>query len=186
MGTRVRIKTKVTKVMGGLLAVAALGAMTVVASAPAYASTTYRYVYVIDPNTGTAWYMSNCNNANGTCTLTTTTKYYGEYSFQSPVTYGDPSQTYYQMVDKATGECITLESIDEPLVESTCGIPSDDLTNQYWHYNGTSMESTNLYAVEIGQSSESCMLAWAADPAEATYTYTCGEGWNDQWYQPVA
>jgi hypothetical protein len=181
METRVGIKMKV---MSGLLAVAALGAMTVVASAPAYASTTYRYVYVVDPNTGTYWYMSNCNNANGTCTLTTNTKYYGEYSFQSKKTYD--GQAYYQMVDKATGECITLESIDTDLVESTCGIPSDNLTNQYWHYNGTSEESTNLYAVEIGQSSESCMLAWAADPADSTYTYTCGEGWNDQWHQPVA
>jgi hypothetical protein len=181
METRVRIKTKV---MSGLLAAATLGAMTVVASAPAYASTTYRYVYVIDPSTGTHWYMSNCNNKNGTCTLTTTKKYYGEYSFQSPVTY--KGATYYEMVDKATDECITYTSIDEDLVESTCGLKGQ-LHSQYWHYNGTSKESTNLYAVEnLKDASQSCMLAWAADPADSTYAYTCGEGWNDQWNQPVA
>jgi hypothetical protein len=171
--------------MGALLAVASLGAMTVVASAPANAATTYHYIYVIDPNTGTAWYMSNCNNANETCTLTTTSKYYGEYSFASGIQYPSGGPWYYEMVDKATGECITLNEIDEPLVEDTCGTKGQ-LTSQYWHYNGTSMESTNLYAVkQQGQSSEACMLAWAANPAEATYTYTCGEGWNDQWYQPV-
>jgi hypothetical protein len=173
-----RIRMKAASV---LLAVSALGAMTAIASAPAYAATTYHYIYVVDGST--KWYMSNCNNANGTCTLTTTSKYYGEYSFQSAVSYG--GATYYEMVDKATGECITYTSIDEDLVEQACGTKGQ-LDSQYWHYNGTSKESTNLYAVkDLNDASQSCMLAWAADPADSTYAYTCGEGWNDAWSQPV-
>jgi hypothetical protein len=171
---RIRIK-----LLSGLLAAAAVGA-TMTAAAPAYASTTYRYLYVVDASTGTKWYMSNCNNAAGTCTLTTNSKYYGEFSFQNGLVHD--GATYYQMVDRETGLCINLVSIDSDLYENTC--EGKSFTTEYWHYDGTSEESRNLWAMENGHASQSCLLAWAADPADSTYTYTCGEGWNDQWSQP--
>jgi hypothetical protein len=171
---RMRIGTAVK----AFLAVVSAVGMAMVMTAPAYATTTYRYLTVNDD--GITWYMSNCNNRDNTCTLTRTPAYYGEFSFQNEYYYNGGN--YYQMVNKSTGKCITAPlTVGDNVTQASCS----ESALQWWNYDGPAMRSTNLDYAEYGDSSESCLSAVAAAPQDSTMVYYCADIWWDEWAQPV-